>query len=66
MERIEAIEKAAGTIANLKPGDRTAEVNRLLAGRLTLEQLKQPWGKELLHRRALLMTLLAEQQLWPK
>lgn len=65
MERIEAIEKAAATIGKMKPRDRTAEVNRLLAGRLTIEQLKQPWGKELLHRRALLMTLLAEEQLWP-
>ena len=52
-------------VASMEPGKRTAEVNRLLAGRLTLEQLKEPWGKELLHRRALLVTLLTRQQVWP-
>lgn len=65
MDRLEAIEKAVLDCGKLATGRRTQQVDKVLALKLTTEQLTESWAKELLHRRALFITALRESQVWP-
>lgn len=65
MDRLEAIEAAVQDVAKVSRGKRTARVSKKLAVKLTDDQLKEPWARELLHRRALFITDLREEKVWP-
>lgn len=64
-DRLPAIGKAVRDIAKLGVGKRTQKVNSILGFKLTQEQLKETWAAELLHRRALFVTALREEKVWP-
>lgn len=65
MDRLEAIDDAVARVGKLARGDRTAHLNKVLGFRLSEEQLKEAWGRELLHRRGLFLTALRTKNLWP-
>lgn len=52
----EEVQKALAALAIVAPGKRQAKINELLKGTLTQSQLDTTEGKELLHRRALLVS----------
>lgn len=65
MERLPAIDKAVRDCGKLATGKRTKHINGILGFNLTAEQLAESWAKELLHRRALYVTALREEKVWP-
>ena len=65
MDRLEAIEAAVQDVAKVSRGKRTTRINKKLAIKLTDDQLKESWARELMHRRALFITALREEKVWP-